>query len=93
MVIGLEGRPLTRDEERRVAAQTTERQLGSRSLGTARRYTILKSHGGIYGPIRIRNAQRYFGSSFSSFYPLNQNLRRRIAPHIAKLPELLRRSE
>ena len=41
MVIGLEGRPLTRDEERRVAAQTTERQLGSRSLGTARRYTIL----------------------------------------------------
>jgi len=41
MVIGLEGRPLTRDEERRIAAQTTERQLGSRSLGTARRYTIL----------------------------------------------------
>ena len=41
MVIRLEGRPLTRDEERRTAAQSTEDQLGSRSLGTARRYTIL----------------------------------------------------
>ena len=41
MIVGLEGRPLTRDEERRIAAQTTERQPGSRSLGTARRYTIL----------------------------------------------------
>ncbi|MGO8922192.1 MAG: hypothetical protein ACLQF4_04565 [Xanthobacteraceae bacterium] len=37
MVTRLEGRPLTRDEERRIAAQSTEDQLGSRSLGTARR--------------------------------------------------------
>jgi hypothetical protein len=41
MVVGLEGRPLRRDEERRIAAPTTERQPGSRSLGTARRDTIL----------------------------------------------------
>ena len=40
MLIGLEGRPLTRDEERRIAARTIDRQPGSRPLGTARRYTI-----------------------------------------------------
>jgi hypothetical protein len=36
MLIGLEGRPLTRDEERRIAAQTTERQPGSRWHGIAK---------------------------------------------------------
>jgi hypothetical protein len=40
MVIGLEGRPLTRDEERRIAAQITKRQQSSQSLATAGRYTI-----------------------------------------------------
>jgi hypothetical protein len=30
-VVGLEGRPLTRDEERRIAAQNSERQSTSRS--------------------------------------------------------------
>jgi hypothetical protein len=39
MVIGLEGRPLTRDEERRIAAHATERQPDSPSRGTTRRYT------------------------------------------------------
>jgi hypothetical protein len=43
MVVGLEGRPLTRDEERRMTAQVTERQPGSQSLATASRYTILNS--------------------------------------------------
>ena len=43
MIVGLEGRPLTRDEERRITAQITERQPGTRSLGTARRYTILNA--------------------------------------------------
>ena len=43
MVIGLEGRPLTRDEERRITAQVTERQQGSQLLATASRYTILNS--------------------------------------------------
>ena len=40
MVIGLKGRPLTRDEERRIKAQVTERQPGGKSLPTAGRYTI-----------------------------------------------------
>jgi hypothetical protein len=43
MVIGLEGRPLTRDEERRITAQVTERQPVSQSLATASRSTILNS--------------------------------------------------
>jgi hypothetical protein len=41
MVIRLEGRPLTRDEERRIVAQITERQPGIPLLGTARGGTIL----------------------------------------------------
>jgi len=41
MVIGLQGRPLTRDEERRIAAQAAEAQPGSRSLDTARRHKVL----------------------------------------------------
>jgi len=51
MAVGLEGRPLTRDEERRIAALTTERrpaswsagerQPGSRSVSATHRYTIL----------------------------------------------------
>jgi hypothetical protein len=40
IVVGLEGRPLTRDEERRIAAQITERQPSSQSLATASHYTI-----------------------------------------------------
>jgi len=40
MVIGLKGRPLTRDEERRMAARVTERQPRSQSPATASRYTI-----------------------------------------------------
>jgi hypothetical protein len=40
MVIRLEGRPLTRDEERRIVAQITERQPGIPLLGTARGGTI-----------------------------------------------------
>jgi hypothetical protein len=36
MVIGLEGRPLTRDEEDRIAAETIKRQLGSRSNNLGR---------------------------------------------------------
>jgi hypothetical protein len=40
MVIALQGRPLTRDEERRISAQVTERQPGGNSLATAGRYTI-----------------------------------------------------
>jgi hypothetical protein len=43
MMIGLEGRPLTRDEERRLTEEVTERQPGSQSLATASRYTILNS--------------------------------------------------
>jgi hypothetical protein len=30
-------------------------------------------HGGIYGPIHIRNARRYFGNFNRSFYALKQN--------------------
>jgi hypothetical protein len=41
MVVSLEGRPLKRDEERRITAQTTERQPGSHSLDAAPHYTIL----------------------------------------------------
>ena len=51
MAVGLEGRPLTRDEERRIAALATERQPaswspgerqpGSRSVSTTHRYTTL----------------------------------------------------
>jgi len=40
MVIRLQGRPLTRDEERRIEAQVIERQRGGKSLATAGRYTI-----------------------------------------------------
>jgi len=39
MVVGLEGRPLTRDEERHITAQTQLR--GDRSSGTGRSYTTL----------------------------------------------------
>jgi hypothetical protein len=41
MVVGLEGRPLTRDEESRIAGRTNERQPGGRSLGSSRRYALL----------------------------------------------------
>ena len=40
MVVGLEGRPLTRNEERRITAQTTECQPGSPWLDAAH-YAIL----------------------------------------------------
>jgi hypothetical protein len=40
MLIGLEGRPLTRDEESRIAARSPDRQPGSRSLARAHRYAI-----------------------------------------------------
>jgi hypothetical protein len=38
--IGLEGRPLTRDEESRIVARTRDRQPGSRAPVRARRYAI-----------------------------------------------------
>jgi len=41
MVVGLEGRPLTRREERRIIAQTGERQSDRQSIDTARHYAIL----------------------------------------------------
>jgi hypothetical protein len=41
MVVGLKGRPLTREEERRIAAQATGSDPSGRLLHTARRYTIL----------------------------------------------------
>ena len=43
MVIGLQARPLTRNEERRITAQVSERQACSQPLATASRYTILNS--------------------------------------------------
>ena len=43
MVIGLQGRPLTRNEERRITAQVSERQPRSQSLATASRSTVLNS--------------------------------------------------
>ena len=39
MVVGLEGRPLTRDEERRITAQTSVRRASGRPSGTDRKYT------------------------------------------------------
>jgi hypothetical protein len=41
MVVGLEGRPLKRNEERRIAVRTTERQPGSRTHGSSRPYPTL----------------------------------------------------
>ena len=45
MVSRLQGRPLTRNEERRITAQVSERQACSQPLATASRYTILNSIG------------------------------------------------
>jgi hypothetical protein len=43
MVVGLKGRPLTRDEERRITAQTSARSAGGRSSDAVRSYTTLNA--------------------------------------------------
>jgi len=45
-VVKLEGRPLTREEERRIVAQTADRLPGSGSVGTTHRYTTLNPMAG-----------------------------------------------
>jgi hypothetical protein len=42
MLTGLEGRPLTRDEERRIGTQITDRQPGSRWLGTPKGWPLTR---------------------------------------------------